>query len=809
MAIAILAIAGVVTYRGLWADRIPEDAVVVPRDVETLQEALERAVSGDVIIVQASEISLLQGPLRISVPRVTLATTGGRVDLRCVGVEAALTIDAEGVVVRGFDITSESIGIHVQAGGSHLEDLSISNTPVAIQLSGASRCVLRSIDMDEGDIGLAVTEAAGVDAQSMTITGMSQYGIRLRGARDGVFRDIELVGNDVGVALEEGSTDNSILTSLIRDCIIAGIEIRASNGNAVRESTVDTCRVGLLLEGVTGVEIERCSIERSSVSGVMLQQSVQNRVVETAVHGSGASGVQLSQSHENALLYNEITDCEQTGIQAMTSGKNLILGNRIARCGVGLEASGSDELHILRNEIVSSATCGAFISECRSCRVFDNDLAGGSFGVVLTACEDTKALRNTIESADTAALSTMDSRGGNQLTENVARASVWGALIVGSAQDLWAYNVIEANDVGCWLAGIGDGLRIEGNTFADNRIALGLRSDGAWLNDALGALSLVSSSASGDSLPLLANNVFLGSTEADIRNEGTVTLLAAGNWWGSDVERDASSATTFGDVSLDVSAWKGTIAVGSGVDDVSLVLGRVLQQALEGAGYRVIDLVGMGTSDRLQQALLDADVDLIWWDGVEADEPAASLADGEPAVISTRASHGWRIVVSAGLAEQLTEATASALGHWYETTGEQLRYTSTTSLGDEAFGAFTAAYALQDSVRSFTPSASLSEVEALLKFGAVDVAIVRSLEETLTVSGFVALDDDRDVLEERAISMIVKASLENECPDVLGVLSSLGERITESVLHDLVSRVRLLRKEPADVAGEFLATTDD
>ncbi len=807
MVVAVLAIVGLVTFRGLWADRIPEDAVVVPRDVETLQEALENAVSGDVIIVQASKISL-QGPLRISIPRVTLATTGGRVDLRCMGAEAALTIDAEGVAVRGFDVTSESIGIHVQAGGCQLEDLSIHNTPVAIQLSGASRCVLRSIDMDGGEIGLALTEASGVDAQSITIQGMSQYGIRLTEVRDGVFRDIELVGNDVGVTLEEGSTDNLISESVIQDCVIAGIEIRASNDNAVRESTVDTCRVGLLLEGVTGVEIEQCSIERSSVSGVMLQQSVRNRIVETTVRGSGANGVQLSQSHENALLYNNISDCVQAGIHAMTSGKNLILGNQIERCEVGLEATGSDELHVLRNEIVSFVTCGIFLSECGACRVFDNNLAKGAFGVVLAACEDTKALRNTIDSAESAALATMDSRGGNQLTENVARASVWGALIVGTAQDLWAYNVIEDNDVGCWLAGVGDGLRIEGNTFVDNRIALGFRSDNAWLNGTLGALSLIPSSASGESPPLLANNVFLGNAEADIRNEGTVTLLAAGNWWGPHVERDASSAVTFGEVSLDVSAWKGTIAVGSGMDDVSLVLGRLLQQVLEGAGYRVIDLVGMGTSDRLQQALLDADVDLIWWDGGEAGEPT-TFANGEPSVISTRASDGWRIVISERLAEQLAEATASDLGRWYESTGEQLRYTSTASLGDEAFGEFTAAYALKDSVRSFTPSESLSEVEALLKFGAVDVAIVRSLEETLTVSGFVALSDDREVLEERAISMIVTPGLAEAYPDVLVVLSSLGERITENVLHDLVSRVRLLRKEPADVAGEFLATSGD
>ena len=806
--IAILAIVGLVVLRGLWADRIPEGAVVVPRDAPTLQDALADASPGSVIVIQGAQ-SPLQGPIRIATDHITLTAIGERVELNGVGAEPALTIAADGVTVQGFDVTSESVGVRVQASDCRLSDLDIRETPIAIQVAAAARCELGAITISGGDLGLDIAESASIDVRSVVISGASQYGIRLKGVRAGVLEAVELDGNDVAIALEEGSTDNLIVACVVRDSTVAGIEIRGSNDNTVRETTLHGCRVGVLLDGVTGIGIERCTAEESGLSGIMLQQSIQNRVVETRIDKSGANGIQLSQSHENALLYNHIRDSAENGIYAVASGKNLILGNRIERCAIGLIADGCDDLRILRNEMISPAMCGVLVSESQSSRVFDNEFVGGRFGAVLAACEGTKVLRNTITSASTAALSSIDSRGGNQLTENLARASGWGVLIVGSAQDLWAYNTINANDVGCWLAGIGDGLRIEGNTFADNRVALGFRSDAAWLSDALSRLDLSVSTDGGTSLPLLTNNVFLGSEEADIRNEGTVTLLAAGNWWGSDVERDPSSATTFGSVSLDVSAWKGTIAVGSGADDVSLVLGRILQQVLEGAGYRVIDLIGLGVSDRLRQALLDEDVDLIWWDGIGAEDSAPPAADGAAAVVSTRASNGWRIVVSAQLAEQLAEPTVSGLASWMQTTGGPLRFTATTSLYDEAFDAFAAAYALRDSVRSFTPAESLSEVEALLKFGAVDVAIVRSLEETLTLSGFVALSDDREVLERREISMIVKASVVDEFPEILDVLDSLGERLTERVLHDLVSRVRLLRKEPADVAKGFLAPEDD
>lgn len=807
MAAAILALVGLVALRGPWTDRIPEGAVVVPRDVATVQDALTHAAPGDVIIVQASE-SPVQGPLEIAIPQVTLAAVGGRVRLDSKGADPALTIAAEGVIVRDLEITTESIGIHIQAADGRLENLTIREAPVAIQLTTASRCVLRSIDISGGDVGIDIVQSTGVDGRAIAISETSQYGIRLREAHHIHLEDMKLLGNDVGIALEEGSTGNRILAGDIRDCRIAGIEVRSSNDNAVRDCDLSTCRVGVLLEGVTGVEIEGCVIERSSVSGVMLQQSVQNRIVETRIDGSGIHGVQLSQSAENAVLYNEIQDCAEDGIHLVSSDKNLVLGNHVRGCANGLVADGSDDLRVLRNRVATSTVAGILISDGRSCCLFDNECSGGAFGIVLTACAETKALRNAVDSAGSAALSTIDSRGGNQLSENVARVSTRGALIVGSARDLWAYNRMEDGDIGCLLVGIGSGLRIEGNTFDDNRISLEYQPETAWLNDELSGLGIASVTAF-DALPLLANNVFLASSDADIQNAGVLPLPAAGNWWGSDIERDPSAATIIGNVSLDTSAWKGSVAVGSGADDVSLVLGRILQMMLESEGYRVIDLVGMGPSDRLQQALLDADVDLIWWDGIASDDAAASTGDVGELVVPTGASDGWRIVISSELANQFDERTVSGLGAWCEATGEDLRYAATASLGDEAFEAFTDAYALRDSVRSFTPSDSLSEVEALLKFGAVDVAIVRGLEETLTLSGFIALDDDHGVLKQRAISMVVNPGLVDELPGVQDALSGLAERLTESVLHDLISRVRLLRKEPEDVAEEFLAALHD
>jgi glycine betaine/choline ABC-type transport system substrate-binding protein len=279
--------------------------------------------------------------------------------------------------------------------------------------------------------------------------------------------------------------------------------------------------------------------------------------------------------------------------------------------------------------------------------------------------------------------------------------------------------------------------------------------------------------------------------------------MAAGNWWGEPSVRDATDGSISERVSLQYSAWSGTIAVGSGSDAVSMLLGRILQLALAAEGFRVVDLVGMGSTNLVRQALLDADVDLIWWSGV--DDRLAVLADEIPSIVlPTSAIEGWRLVVSSSLAAQLDEPSISGLAAWYGRTGETLRYTTVSEFDDESFEALMAAYGLTDSVKSLTQAEALEEVEALLKFGAVDAVIVGSLEETLTLSGFLAIDDDLLVLEQSPISMVVQQAIVEENAQVRHILEVLGDRLTSDVLHNLMSRIRSLRKDVGVVAREFL-----
>ena len=800
-AAGVLAIVLIVMLWIAGPSRLPDDVVLVPRDVPSLQEALDRVSPGATIAIQATA-GPIQGPILITIPNITLISSGGRASVNGVGSQPALTIRTDGVIVRGFDITSESTGLQIDASDCAIEDLRIESASIGIRLDHASRCVLKSVEVNAGRIGLELVDSSSVLVDDLTIVGASEYGVRLLGSSNNSLRNLNLSGNAIGILIEEASEDNVIEASDIEFSSIVGIEIRNSNDNELIGNTLDSVRIGIMLERLTGTEIRSCVVHRPTVLGVFLQQAAWNRIEETRIDGSQGTGIQLTQSAENTLSHNDVSDCREGGISLISSDKNLLIGNEMDSCSIGIQITRSNDTRILRNRVSNSELCGFFVSLGGSNRLLDNVSSGGSYGMILTESGDNTLLRNVLKGAERAGLFLVRTLGENRVAENDVRACTWGLLLAESTRDRICCNWLTDNEIGVLSTQLGSGTRIEGNTIAGNDVGLKQQTKLVGLENDLDALGIVLPQSTESAVPVLSNNVFKDNAHYDIQNESTIRLLAADNWWGAARIKDPINAVVSNGVSLEQSAWKGTIAIGSGSDDVRVLLGGILQLALAEKGFRVIDLVGMGHQERVQQALLDADVDLIWWSGA-AFEAQTPMEGSSFVVLPTPAREGWRVIVSARLAEGLTELTASGLANWYNETGEPLRYTATTAFGDESFEAFLAVYEMGESVRSFTQTETLEEVEALLKFGAADVAIVGSLEETLTLSGFPAIEDELRVLGQNPISMIVQRSISTKYPEVNDVLKTLGERLTSEVLHNLVSRIRLLHMEPEDVAREF------
>ena len=797
-AAAIAAVLLFVVFRVAGPPRWPEDAIFVPRDAGTVQRALESASPGATIVLRAQD-GPFRGPVTIDTADVTLVSAGGEAKLVTTGSEPALTVRADGVVVRGLEIASESVGIRLEATRCTIERTRVFGAPIAVQLRGARDCELAGIEAGDGQIGLELVSSGGNTLTDIAVRGATEYGLRILGSSNNRLEGITVVDAPTGVSLEQGSSGNELRGLLLERTTLFGIALRGSNDNLVVDSAVRGSGTGVLLEGVTGNEIRGCEITGPGEAGLSFWQAVQNKATENRIEGSRDVGILLTQGAENALSYNRIEGCHGAGIRIDRSDRVLIIGNSLSANARGVVSDRSSHGRILRNTVLSSdrSGTGMLVSGGADNRLLDNHIRGGEVGCQLSNSRGDTLLRNRIEDQAAAGLSIVDDSLESTVSENRVVGSFVGVSIVASSRSDVTDNHVADNDTGVLLVCPGPGIRIEGNAIEENRIGI----QQADPSDIAGTGPDPSSGGVTVSA-VVVNNLFANNEALDVLNETTNPIYAGDNWWGAAGERDTTSARVSGGVFLEGSAWRGRLAVGTGSDVSGELLGRILQYALAEAGFRVIDLIGMGDSDRVREALRMQDVDFIWWGTHDA---LLREVDGvDVHAVPVPAARRWIVVVSEATSAQLAEPTLSSFAEWIRRSGHTVRYAALRDLGDAAARAFEEAYGLRESIDSVSWAETLGEVEALLKFGAVEAAIVDNLEETLTSSGFVALADDLAVFDVAELFVAFRTGLLARFPEIEDVLGQLAAVLTTSAVHDLIGRVRLLQREPKAVAWEFL-----
>ena len=797
-AAAIVVVLLFVVFRVAGPPRWPEDAIFVPRDAATVQQALESASPGATIVLRAQD-GPFRGPVTIDSADVTLVSSGGGAKLEAAGSEPALTIRADGVVVRGLEIASESVGIRLEATRCTIERTRVLDAPIGVQLRGARGGELAGIEVDGGRIGLDLDSSAGNTLIDVAVRGASEFGVRFVESSNNRLEGVTVVDAPTGVSLEQGSSENELRGLRIEGASTVGIGLRGSNDNLVVDGTVRGSGTGVLLEAGTGNGILGCEISDSGVAGLAFNQAVQNKATENRIEGSRDVGILLTQSAEDALSYNTVRGCGEAGIRIDGCDRILIVGNRLTANALGIVSDRSSRGRILRNTVLSADRSGTGIRVSGGVenRILDNHVRGGGVGCLVSDSREDTILRNRIEGQATVGLSIANGSLESAVAENRIVDNLVGIAIAASSRSEVLNNDVAENDTGLLLVRPGPGVRVEGNAIEANRIGIQQTDASDIAGTELGP------GDGGETVSaVVVNNLFARNETFDVLNETAIPIYAGDNWWGVTGERDTTPARVSSGVFLEGSAWRGTLAVGTGSDVSGEILGRILQYALTEAGFRVIDLIGMGDSDRVREALRMQDVDFIWWGTHDALLPEANGIDVDTASIP--ATRRWTVVVSEETAAQLAEPTLSAFAEWIRRSEHTFGYSAPRGLGDAAARAFEEAYGLRESVDSVRWAETLGEVEALLKFGAVEAAVVDNLEETLTSAGFVALEDDLAAFEAAELLVAFRPGLLARFPEIEDVLGRLADLLTTATVHDLVGRVRLLQREPEAVAWEFL-----
>jgi parallel beta-helix repeat protein len=559
--------------------------------------------------------------------------------------------------------------------------------------------------------------------------------------------------------------------------------------------------VGVALDRATGCEIRDCTIERPEVAGVSLERSVQNRVQNTTVRAPGPFGLRLSESSENALSDNEIRAGSAVAIDLTASDRNLVMRNDIADTAVGIRIDKSASCRILRNTIAIRYV-GLVVENADGGRILDNRVAGGVFGIALVSSTGNVLLRNRVEDQEESAFALLGGSTAASLSENTASRSGVGILVADSSRSDVLDNIAVGNDIGVLLLRSGPELRLEGNRIERNAVGLRQADPSEPLPARLDLLDASIEAGVGVlSAPILANNTFSENRTLDVENNAASPLYASGNQWGDASRRGVMDARVSPNVNLQESAWKGALSIGTEASDLQEVLGHILRIALTHAGYHVADLIGMGSAGLVQDAAQAGDIDLITLESAGTGVPSAD-AGLTGFVFPARA--GWVAVVPQNVADRLPEPSLSALATTLRDTGQALLWAVPQAVGEPTLAALRDAYSLDGQVRTVVWAKTLAEAEALLAFGAAEFAVLASLEETVTLSGFVVLEDDLHILPSETLVAMARTELLAEYPEVGEVLSRLAPRLTSLALRDVMSRVRLLDRSPEAVAMEFL-----
>ncbi len=788
--IGILILAGALALLARCAffpqDAVPRDAVCVPRDAATLEEALRHIAPGGTIALDGRS-GPVSGPVYVDVPDITIRSYGAAARVVGAAGSPAITLRAGGVGLRNLDVSGGSVGLLVLSSGCRVEELSLHDTPVALRISGANQVLARRIDISAATLGLEISSSGACEVRDVDLRDLTETGIRLTTSWGTTIERISVLRAPIGVLLENASRDVRLSEFAVEGCGDAGVIVRGSTHVTLARGTVRDAAVGIRLDQATGCEILDSYIRETETAAILLAQSLQNGIRGNAIRAPGETGVRLTESVGNAIADNDLRGGSVAAIALRASPGNLVESNRIREASDGIRIEDASSNLILRNSI-AARNIGLVVTGSADCRILQNRVSGGAFGVGVAASTGSVLLRNRAADSSAAAFALVGASSGASVRQNDAVRSRVGFLVAASARSDLLDNRATGNQVGFLLARCGAGVRLEGNHIEANAVGLRQTDSVDDVPTDLALLAGIPEDAPASVAPILTNNLFLRNRQSDVQNRSPSLVYAAGNRWGGDTRVSTG-------VTLEASAWKAEVAVGASNSIVDGVLGAIVKAALSSSGAHVIDLIGMEDAQGAR-AIETGDVQ------VSVGRVRGAMA--HVTALTLPARDGWAALVPAAVADRLPEATLSAFALYFEEQTQSLLWAVPETYGATPLAAFRAAYGLDEQVRAVVWAKSIEEAESLLTLQAVQFALLDSLEETKTGSGFVALVDDRGALPSAALAIAVRDDVLAAHPDIAKALSEVASRLTSAVLHDLVSQVRLLARSPEAAADEFL-----
>jgi osmoprotectant transport system substrate-binding protein len=300
---------------------------------------------------------------------------------------------------------------------------------------------------------------------------------------------------------------------------------------------------------------------------------------------------------------------------------------------------------------------------------------------------------------------------------------------------------------------------------------------------------------------------------------------------GDDDDEAASTATPAsqddsggGTITDNPDNGKVSLTIGSKNFTEQKVLGEIYAQGLEAAGYKISKDLNLGDEKTALAAVKSGQISaypeytgtaLLSFFGKQADQlpkdPQAAYeeakqgfeADGLTAFPPTPFTSSNEVAVTAETAEKLGLKNISDLqGKSQDLTmygSPECRQRLDCLLGLEQV------YGLK--FKKFVP-VDIARRHEVLTSGRADVSIVFTTDPQIKRENEVLLEDDKGMFPPYNSTLVMKQETADEAgPDLAKTIDLLQEQLTDENMQELNARVDLDKKDPAEVAKEYLTET--
>jgi len=280
----------------------------VPEDFATVQEAIDNAASGDLILVAAGtyyEQLTIDKPLTLNSENKTTTIIDGNTSGVC------MRITSDNVVVTGFTIRNALIGVVVQdSSGSRITENIVTQTlRESIVLNRTRTSIVANNTLIDNTEGIHLVLSTNNTISQNVVSNSVDFGIFLDNSTyNRVIGNSPTANHDTGIFLAD-SNHNTIQNNNITTSNDDGMVLQRSRNNSVTgNAAFDNHHSGFYLINSANNTLSGNILANNGWHGMQFYQSDDNRIINNTERANGNFGVYLFNSKNNLLRNNTMVE---------------------------------------------------------------------------------------------------------------------------------------------------------------------------------------------------------------------------------------------------------------------------------------------------------------------------------------------------------------------------------------------------------------------------------------------------------------------------------------------------------------------